>query len=144
MNAVDLKQFIATYTADVWNGHRVDALDKYYAREYVHHDVSRPDVCTFDDYKQWARDLLAAFSNFHVSADALLADGQMAVKRWTATGIHTGSLAGIPACGRPVQFSGISIYRFADDRIVESWYVYDLFGLIQQVTKAEAVGSTVL
>jgi steroid delta-isomerase-like uncharacterized protein len=144
MNAEGLKQFVATYTEDVWNGHRVDAIDKYYAREYVHHDVSRLDVGTLDDYKQWARDLIAAFSNFHVNADDLIADGQMAVKRWTATGIHTGSLAGIPASGRPVQFSGVSIYRFANDRIVESWYVYDLFGLIQQVTNLEAVAKSAI
>jgi hypothetical protein len=27
----------------------------------------------------------------------------------------------------------VSIYRFANDRIAESWYVYDLFGLLQQL-----------
>ena len=134
MEAAALKQFIARYTDDVWNGHRVDAIDKYYAAHYTHHDVSRPDVTTLDGYKQWASDLIAAFSSLHVAADDLIADGPMAVKRWTATGVHTGPLAGIPATGRNVQFSGVSIYRTTGDQIVESWYVYDLFGLVQQVT----------
>jgi steroid delta-isomerase-like uncharacterized protein len=142
MNAEALKKFVATYTEDVWNGHRVDAMDKYYASSYAHHDVSRPDVQTLADYKQWARDLIAAFSSLRVNADALLAENGMAVKRWTATGVHTGTLAGIPPTDRRVQFSGVSIYRFDADRIVESWYVYDLFGLIQQMTAPVAAAAS--
>ena len=63
----------------------------------------------------------------------------MAVKRWTASGTHSGELAGIPPTNNPVRFSGVSTYRFRDGRIVESWYVYDLFGLVQQLQSAPAM-----
>ena len=142
MTTETLKQFIVAYTEDVWNQHRVESIDKYYAGHYLHHDVSRPDVTTITGYKQWARDLIAAFSNLHVTADAVIAENDMAVKRWTATGVHTGVLAGIPPSGSTVRFSGVSIYRLEDDRIVESWYVYDLFGLIQQVTTPAAASAS--
>ena len=134
MSAPSLKQFIATYTEDVWNNHRADAIDKYFAATYRHHDVSRPDVQTLADYKQWARDLMAAFSDLHVAADALMEENGMALKRWTATGVHTGSLAGIAPTAKSIAFSGFSMYRFdAAGRIAESWYVYDLFGLLSQL-----------
>ena len=48
-----LKSFIAEYTDEVWNRGNVGAMDLYYAPDYVHHDISRPDVVSLDDYKQW-------------------------------------------------------------------------------------------
>ena len=128
-----LKQTIATYTQEVWNQHRVDAIDKYYATDYVHHDVSRPDVTTLAGYKAWSAALQAGIPDIRVAVDDLIADGDMAVKRWTASGRQSGELAGIPPSGKTVRFSGVSIYRFRDGRIAESWYVYDLFGLLQQL-----------
>jgi steroid delta-isomerase-like uncharacterized protein len=128
-----LKETIATYTEEVWNRHQVDAIDKYYATDYVHHDVSRPDVTTLAGYKAWSSALQAGIPDIRVAVDDLIADGDMAVKRWTATGVQSAELAGIPPTGKPVSFSGVSIYRFRGGRIAESWYVYDLFGLLQQL-----------
>ena len=48
-------------------------MDRYYAPDYVHHDVSRPHVSTLADYKQWANDLLDGLSDFEVVADDLVA-----------------------------------------------------------------------
>jgi len=127
------KPFITTYTQEVWNQHTVGAIDKYYAPDYVHHDVSRPDLRTLADYKAWATELQTGLPRIHVAIDDLIADGEMAVKRWTASGMHTAPLAGIPATGKTVTFSGVSIYKLANGRIAESWYIYDLFGLLQQL-----------
>jgi predicted ester cyclase len=54
-------------------------------------------------------------------------------RAWEAlapTGAHHAPLAGIAPTNVHVKFSGVSIYRFDNGRIVESWYVYDLFGLL--------------
>ena len=135
MTNAQLKQFITEYTDEVWNRGNVAAMERYYAPDYAHHDVSRPDVRTLADYAQWARDLQAALSGLHVAIADLVADegDDKAVKRWTATGRHTGELAGIAPTQQQVSFSGVSVYHFVDGQIVESWYVYDLFGLLQQL-----------
>jgi predicted ester cyclase len=39
----------------------------------------------------------------------------------------------LPATGRPAELSGISIYRFADGKTVESWDEVDFFGLLSQL-----------
>ena len=133
MTPNDIKTLIATYTENVWNKASVPAMDRYYAPEYVHHDVSRPDVTTLADYKQWAHDLLAGLSQLHVAIDDLIAEEGKTVKRWTATGVHANVFAGIAPTGRKVNFSGVSTYRLNGNKIVESWYLYDLFGLLQQL-----------
>ena len=133
MTSEKLRKFILDYTDAVWNQHDPGAMDRYYAPAYVHHDVSRPDVTTLEDYRQWAVDLLAGLSEFYVDVDDVIVEEDKAVKRWTATGIHSAELAEIKPTGKRVSFSGTSTYRMQDDRIAESWYVYDLFGLLGQL-----------
>jgi steroid delta-isomerase-like uncharacterized protein len=133
MNPLDLHSFIRTYTEEVWNKRDPSAMSRFYLPNYLHHDVSRPDVRTLGEYQQWARDLISALPDLHVQIDDIIAEGSKAVKRWTATGHHRGALAGIPPSDKKVSFSGVSSYRLQDSKIAESWYVYDLFGLLQQI-----------
>lgn len=133
LDRTQLKSLIAEYTDEVWNRHNVDAMDRYYSPKYAHHDVSRPDVTSLEDYKQWARDLIEGLPDLHVAVDDLIAEEEKAVKRWTATGTHTGTLAGIAPTGRKVAFCGLSTYKVQDGKILESHYVYDLYGLLQQL-----------
>jgi steroid delta-isomerase-like uncharacterized protein len=133
MSPSDLNNFIRTYTEEVWNKRDPGAMNRYYNDSYIHHDVSRPDVQTLEQYRQWARDLISALPDLHVQIDDVFSDGEKAVKRWTATGAHRGALAGIPPTGKQVSFSGVSCYRMSNNRIGESWYIYDLFGLLQQL-----------
>ena len=134
MTASEVKTLITQYTDDVWNSGDIESIPRYYPADYVHHDVSRPDVRTLAEYTQWARDLQAALGNLHIGIEDIIADGNgKAVKRWTATGVNVASIAGLPPTNKPVSFSGTSTYRIENGRIAESWYVYDLFGLLQQL-----------
>ena len=143
MTGSQLKQFITDYTEAVWNGHCVTAMDRFYTPAYAHHDVSRPDVRNLDDYKAWGADLMQGLPDLRVAIDDVIAEeGGQAVKRWTASGTHRGTLAGIPPSGAKVRFSGVSVYRMEGDRIAESWYVYDLMGLLQQVGVLPAPAAT--
>jgi steroid delta-isomerase-like uncharacterized protein len=135
MTSPDLSQFIRTYTDEVWNQRNPAAMPKFYSDAYVHHDVSRPDVRSLANYQQWARDLITAFPDLQVEIHDIIADspGSKAVKRWTATGTHNGPLGDLPPSSKKVSFSGVSSYRVETGKIVESWYVYDLFGLLTQL-----------
>ncbi len=133
MTPNEIKTFISNYTQEVWNQHNVKAMDTYYSTAYIHHDVSGPDVRTLEDYKNWATMLLTGLSDFKVEINDLIAEPGKAVKQWTATGIHNNSFAGIPPTGKKMKFSGVSIYRLEENRIVESWYVYDMLGLLTQL-----------
>jgi steroid delta-isomerase-like uncharacterized protein len=131
--AQELKFFIRTYTDAVWNQHNPDAIDRYFTSDYVHHDVSSPTVKTREDYKQWARVLQAGLSDLHVAIDDIIAEEGKAVKRWTASGVHSSTFLGIPATNKRVSFCGTTAYRVIGNQVVESWYVYDTFGLLQQL-----------
>jgi predicted ester cyclase len=60
--------------------------------------------------------------------------------RWSAKGTHRGDLAGIPPTGKPVSVTGISIDRIAGGKIVETWGIFDQFGMLQQLGAIPAQG----
>jgi predicted ester cyclase len=52
---------------------------------------------------------------------------------WTARGINTGEMMGMPATGKPATVTGIIINRVAAGKMVESWGNFDALGMLQQL-----------
>jgi len=80
-----------------------------------------------DDIKAFMTDFRAAFPdlNFWGTAD-LIAEGDYVVGQWAGGGTHTGPafkdfLAGAlpPKTGRKMQFTGVTVLRLKDGKIVE-------------------------
>jgi predicted ester cyclase len=46
---------------------------------------------------------------------------------------NTGSFLGIPATGKKVTATGMSVQRFADGKIVEAWDNWDQLSLMAQL-----------
>ncbi len=49
------------------------------------------------------------------------------------TAVHAGDTFGAPATGEMVDFTGISIARVRDGRIVEVWNCFDFLSMYQQI-----------
>lgn len=62
------------------------------------------------------------------------------VVRWTSRGTHQGELYGIPATGKQFTNSGMTIYRLANAKITELWFIGDNMGLMQQLGVVPALG----
>jgi predicted ester cyclase len=54
------------------------------------------------------------------------------VTRWTGRGTHTGDLLDRAATGKQATVTAITIVRFVDTKIVESWQTWDRRGLLYQ------------
>jgi steroid delta-isomerase-like uncharacterized protein len=74
-----------------------------------------------------------AFPDLHITMDDVIAADHQVAARWTATGTHRGQLAGIPATGRAVRWSGIDVYRLDHGIVVEWWRNDDYAGLLEQL-----------
>jgi steroid delta-isomerase-like uncharacterized protein len=119
---------------EIFNGGKLDLADELYAPDYVLHDPSLPeDLHGPEGLKQYAAMNLGAFPDVRVSVEDQIAEGDMVVTRWTATGTHTGELLGIPPTGRRIEISGITINRYSGNRIAEDWYQSDDLGMMQQL-----------
>lgn len=78
----------------------------------------------------------SAFSNFTITIEDEIADGDRLVARWTARGEHSGVLLWLPATGAQIEHTGIHIIRIEDCRIVDDCSRADELGLLRQVGMA--------
>jgi steroid delta-isomerase-like uncharacterized protein len=118
-----------------WNEQNIDALDITHSVECIVHNPPIPGhPLPYDAFKQTGLLYLAAFPDFRVAAEDTMAEGDKVAIRWTVNGTHLGELMGIPATGKKITWTGITIYRFADGEVVEYWWAYDALGMMQQIT----------
>jgi len=74
-----------------------------------------------------------AFPDVQFTIDEQIAEGDKVVTRWTAHGTHKGELAGIPPTGKSATVTGMGVDRIVNGKIVESWGLFDQFGMMQQL-----------
>ena len=55
------------------------------------------------------------------------------VLRWPAHMTHLGNTLGVPATGKPVRLTGITIARIVNGQIVAGWDNWDQLGMLQQI-----------
>jgi len=110
----------------------IAAINELFASDFTGHDTSGG---TFgrEEFREGVLAMLSAFSDRQVKIADQVVAGDKVVSRWQATGVHAGEFNGIPATGRRVSLTGISIDRIAGGRIVESWEVTDDAGLLRQL-----------
>ncbi len=75
----------------------------------------------------------ASFSDFHNTAEDLVAEGDKVAFRFERQATHTGEFMGVPASGKKISWTTIGIARIAGGKIVEFWNSPDRMGMMQQV-----------
>ena len=83
--------------------------------------------------KQFVTVYRNAFPDVQFTIDEQIAEGDKVVTRWTAHGTHQGELAGIPPTGKSSTVTGMGVDRIMNGKIVESWGIFDQFGMMQQL-----------
>ena len=81
-----------------------------------------------------------AFPDIHFTVDEQIAEGNTVVTRWTAHGTHNGELAGLAPTGKSATVVGMGVDRVENGKIVESWGLFDQFGMLQQLGVIPAPG----
>jgi predicted ester cyclase len=117
---------------EVWNQGRREAIAEMVAPDAIIHEGGVDSVGPAGFYPYFDR-MQAAFSNIRVKVhDTLVADDKICL-RWSCTMKHTGDGLGMPATGRTLETTGISIMRVAGNKFVEGWQNWDLLGLLRQI-----------
>src|SRR5215210_1633400 len=120
---------------EVYGNRNPDAADEIYAPDFVDHDPGTPEEMRRgpDGVKQQATMYGVAFPDIQMTVEEQVVEGDRVVTRWSAQGTHEGQLMGVPASGKQVTVSGITIARLADGKIQEEWSNWDGLGLMEQI-----------
>jgi predicted ester cyclase len=121
---------------ELHNTNQLDKLGEVLAANFTPHSMLPQLPPNLEGAKLNHQGTLAVFPDLHVETNDLIAEGDRVVERWTQTMTHTGApffIGNLPASGKRITTTGISIYRIADGKIVEHWANMDFFGVLQQV-----------
>ena len=125
---------IVRHAFDAWNAHDPNHLAKLFDEKYVEESDTLPErIIGPEGGLQVMRMYIRAFPDLHFVLNQMIASGDYVVTRWTATGTHRGDLMGIPATGKQVTVSGITISHVKNGKVVEEWSNWDTLGMLQQL-----------
>ena len=108
-----------------------ELADQLYAKDFVNHGIRRNATLEQDRaaLKGWHQ----AFSDVVMEPQKLIAEGDLVTVYWIARGTNTGTGNGLPATGKKVELSGITIWRIVDGKIKEEWSAFDQLAMMQQL-----------
>jgi steroid delta-isomerase-like uncharacterized protein len=120
-------------TEEIWIQGNLALVDELFAPNYVNHDPTNPEVRDLKGFKEYIVATRTALQEMKVTIDDLIAEGDKVAGRWTARATHKAEWGGIPATGKQVTMTGMTISRFVDGKTVENWWSTDSLGLLQQL-----------
>lgn len=138
MSTEDNKAIARRYNEGIWRGEET-LFDEILAPNCTIHGVGGPQEikATIANFRQ-------AVPDATLTVEELIAEDDKVVVRWTIRGTLQGELWGAAPQGQPLTYSGITIHRFADGKIIEDRFQGDIYGLWMQLhgTPPEAQPST--
>jgi steroid delta-isomerase-like uncharacterized protein len=119
---------------DMFNTHDAVAAAAYFAADAELRDaaVPRPVVGRAQIAELYTRHF-AAFPDTYVRVDRMIAEQMTIAVEWTLSGTHQGRFMRIPATGKAICVSGISMLRYRDGAVVNDTRVWDVAGLLRQI-----------
>lgn len=125
---------VARRIFEAWSSGDIDALDDFVAEDAVDHDPYNPHT---GEGREGLKKLIAmyreAFPDVSFDVEDQIAEGDMVVTRWSATGTHEGELMGFAPTGTKSTITGIGIDRIEDGKIVEAWTNWDTLAMMRQI-----------
>jgi len=120
------KALVHEFFEEAWVKGNVAAVDEFMAADYVEH----PRPSTLPPGTEGLKQLIAAyrtaFPDLTMTLDDIFGEGEMVAYRWSVSGTHLGDWLGIPPTGNHITATGITIFRIAGGKVVESWTSIDL------------------
>jgi predicted ester cyclase len=129
-------------TPEVWEKGNVSVAREVFDGDYVRHDLLPSQALPGPaGQAKIAEDFRRAFPDLRFDVDLVLGEDDLVAARWTATGTHSGPWGSLEPTGKRATFSGVSLFRFADGKVVEIWNHRDDLGLMTQVGAPVFAGS---
>lgn len=116
--AVANKAFVLDYFAALNQDKSPATVDKYMTDE-----VLKEHIVMFE----------TAFPGYQLTAEEMIAEGDLIFVRTRFEGTHDGDLMGIAPTGKPVTIEIALTYRIENGKIVDHWMLADQLTMLQQI-----------
>jgi predicted ester cyclase len=129
------KQLLRRWFDEVWNNGRAEVIEELFDESGIAHglgdDPSYP-IKGPGGYRPFYETFRHAFPNIMVVIEDMVAEGDKVAARCSVRAKHEGELMGRAATQAPVEFTGITIVRIDEGKIVEAWNNFDFMTMYKQ------------
>lgn len=125
---------IARRFIQIWGKGNLDVIDELGDPSIsVQYPVIPQVIRGTQMFRQVMQGWRAAFPDADLVIEEEVAEGDKVALRWSFSGTHQGNLLGIPATGKKVKWTGITIYRIINGKVVEEKGEEDFLGFLRQI-----------
>ena len=142
MSAEENKGLVRRLYEEVNKGN-LAIVEELISTDFVLHHPLSPEVLRGPEgFKQLVTRLQTAFPDLSIAAEDMLAEGDKVAVWFTVRGTHQGVLLDMPPTDKPVNLTGVAMYRVAGGKIIEDRVAEDLLALMQQLGAFPARGQS--
>lgn len=146
MSVEENMQLMRRWFKEVWNEGRTQTI----------HDLLAPDAVGIGELEDgsplhgpaefvpFVERIRGAFPDINVAVEDIFGADDKVVLRWSATMTHGGDHLGMPATGKRVRLTGMTIARIGDKKIIEGWDNWDQLGMLKQIGVYKSPQNTLL
>ena len=130
------KALVRRWFEEVWNKGRAEAIDEMFDANGIAHGLSDDPANPIKgprDFRPFHTVFRDAFPNMEIVVEDTVAEGDKVAARCSVRAKHEGEFLGRAATASAVDFTGITIVRIRNGKIVEAWNNFDFMTLHRQV-----------
>jgi Predicted ester cyclase len=125
------KAVARSFFEDVLDKGKLEDYAKSHAPDFVAHSEGR--LASLEEDMNAAREQRKALPDMRVKVNHIVAEDDLVSVYWTASGTNTAAGWGIPATGKSVSVSGMTLFRFERGLIQEEWSVFNQYSIMKQL-----------
>ena len=130
----DMKETARRKFEDLWNKRQETLIEELFAPDFVGHDPSTAEpIRGVEGYREWMHAMIRGVPDLQFEVHEYVAEGAAVVVRWTLRGTQRGEWSGIPPTNRPVEITGMTLYRAVGGKLAEMYNEFDSLGLMRQL-----------
>jgi steroid delta-isomerase-like uncharacterized protein len=125
------KQIARGFFEEVLDQGHLDRYAQSHSQDFVAHGGDRD--ATLEEDMAEAKDERKAFPDGRMRVNQIIAERDLVVVHWTASGTNTQAGMGFPATGKTIKVSGMTLFRFKGGKICEEWNAWDELSFLRQL-----------
>jgi steroid delta-isomerase-like uncharacterized protein len=119
------------FVEEVLSTGKLDRYSDFHTPDFVGHSTDH-DFTLAEDLAM-AREERAALPDMQFAVNHIVADGDLVMVHWTVRGTNTQPGMGLPATGKPIKTSGMTLFHFKAGKISEEWSAWSMLSVLKQV-----------
>ncbi|MBX7169652.1 MAG: ester cyclase [Pyrinomonadaceae bacterium] len=128
--------FIHRWFEEVWNNKNEAAIDEMFAEDGIANGLSDAEGNPLrgpEGFKQLHRAFCSAYPDLTITVEDTITEGDRIAARCTVRGMHTGEGLGVTPTNQQIEFTGLTIVKLKDGKIIEAWNEFDFMKMYSQL-----------